>query len=107
MCSGEEPEAPPPSQSMWPSIESELIRVLTCTVEELGLEWSAPEEPAPGLFDEWFLKGQHHPSSCQRPAPFMPVAHDELTKTWQAPYAARVNPSTAAAYAVCASSVSG
>ncbi len=36
-CSGEEPEASPPSQSARPSMNSELIRVLTCAVEELGL----------------------------------------------------------------------
>ncbi len=57
-CSGKEPEAPPPSPSMQPSVDSELIRVVTHAVEELGLEWSAPEEPTPGLLDEWFLKGQ-------------------------------------------------
>ncbi len=38
VCSGEEPEAPPPSA---PSVDSELIHVLTRAVEELGLAWSA------------------------------------------------------------------
>lgn len=33
-------------------MDSELIRVLTRAVEELGLEWMAPEEPAHGLLDE-------------------------------------------------------
>ncbi len=44
VCSGEEPAAPPPSQSARPSVDSELICVLTRAVEELGLGWIAPEE---------------------------------------------------------------
>ncbi len=49
------------------------------------------------FFNEWFLKGHHQPSSCQRPAQFMPEVQEELTKAWRAPYSACMNPSTAAA----------
>ncbi len=98
VCSGEEPEAPSPSLSAWPRVAAELIRVLPRAMEELGLEWMALEEPAPGLFDEWFF---HQPSSRQRPAPFMPPIHDKLTKTWRALYSACVKPSTAAALTTC------
>ncbi len=48
-CFCEEPEAPPPSQSAQPSKDSVLIRVLRHAVEELGLVWTAPEEPASGF----------------------------------------------------------
>ncbi len=45
--SGEEPEAPTLSQSARPSVDSELIRILTKAVEELGLDWTALEGPPP------------------------------------------------------------
>ncbi|KAL0181464.1 hypothetical protein M9458_023870, partial [Cirrhinus mrigala] len=89
--------APPPSHSVRPKPDAELIHVLSKAVEDLGLDWSAPEEPAHGLLDEWYLPGSCQQSSRQHPVPFLPAVHDELTKTWRTPYSARVNPSTAAA----------
>lgn len=38
------------------SYDSELIRVLTKAINELGLDWSAPEEPTRSHLDEWFLQ---------------------------------------------------
>ncbi|KAL0159082.1 hypothetical protein M9458_047158, partial [Cirrhinus mrigala] len=72
-----------------PKPDAELIRVLSKAVEDLGLEWSA--------LDKWYLPVTRQQSSRQRLAPFLPAVNDELTKTWCAPYSARVNPSTAAA----------
>lgn len=100
MCFTQEeqvPEALPLSQYTQPSLESELICVLSRDVEDLYLEWAAPEEPAHGLLDEWFLKVHRQPSSRQQPARFLPTVHDKLTKTWQAPYSALVKPFTSAA----------
>lgn len=88
-------EAPPLSHSTLPSVDSELICVLSKTVEDIGLDWSAPEEPAHGLLDEWQLKRQQ--SSYQWPALFLLAVHEELTKTLRAPYLACVNTSTSAA----------
>lgn len=48
-----------PKQQTWPSMDSDLIRVLSKAVEDLGLDWSAPDEPAHGHFDEWYLQGHH------------------------------------------------
>ncbi|KAI2656961.1 Transposon Ty3-G Gag-Pol polyprotein [Labeo rohita] len=39
-------------------MDAELFRVLTRAVDELGLEWSPPEEPPRSLLDEWFLPGR-------------------------------------------------
>lgn len=73
-------------------MDTELIRVLSKAIEELGLEWSAPEEPSRSRLDEWFL-----PGCCQAPpqraAPFFPEVHEELTKSWHAPYSARLRTS--------------
>ncbi|ROL50723.1 hypothetical protein DPX16_14967 [Anabarilius grahami] len=53
------------------SIDTELIRVLSKAVEELGLEWSALEEPTRSCLDEWFLLGRRQ-APPQRAAPFFP-----------------------------------
>lgn len=43
------------------SVDTELIRVLSKAVEELGLEWSAPEEPSRSHLDKWLLPGRFLP----------------------------------------------
>ncbi|ROK16088.1 hypothetical protein DPX16_22706 [Anabarilius grahami] len=73
------------------SIDSEFTRVLSKAIEQLGLEWSAPHEPTRSRLDEWFLPGRRH-APPQRAAPFFPEVHDELTKSWHAPYSARLHP---------------
>ncbi len=73
-----------------------LICVMTKAFNELGLEWSPPEEPSRSKLDEWFLPGRHQVLS-QRSSPFFPKVHDELTKSWCAPYSSRIRPSTSAA----------
>lgn len=95
--SGEEPKAAPPPQVPRPKPYADLIRILAKAVEDLGLEWLAPDESAHGFLDKWFLPETHQQSSRHRPAPFLPAVHDELTKTWRAPYSSQVNPSTVAA----------
>ncbi len=67
--------------------DDELIRVMTKAVNELGLEWYRSR------LDEWFLPGRHQ-AIRQRSSPFFPKVHDELTKSWRAPYSSRVRPST-------------
>ncbi|KAL0164048.1 hypothetical protein M9458_039801, partial [Cirrhinus mrigala] len=77
-------------------MDAKLFRVLTRTVDELGLEWSPPEEPSRSLLDEWFLPGRHQ-APRQRASPFFPEVHEELTKSWHAPYSARLRPSSSSA----------
>lgn len=43
-------------------MDAKLLRVPSKAVEELGLEWSPPEEPTRNRLDEWFLPGR-----CQAP----------------------------------------
>lgn len=97
-ASGEEPEALPSSQPSWPEPDSELIRVLSKGVEDLGLGSALGRlrMSRHGLLDEWFLPGRRQPPSRQRPAPFLPAVHEELTKTCRAPYSALVSSSSAA-----------
>ena len=69
-----------------------LFRMLTKDVENLVLEWSSPDEPTRSRLDEWFLQGRRQ-APQQRPAPFFPEVHDELTKSWKAPHSAHLKPS--------------
>ncbi len=83
------------SRSARLKVDDELIRVMTKAVNELGLEWSLPEEPSRSRLDEWFLLG-HHQALRQHSPPFTKV-HDELTKSWRTPYSSRFRPSTSTA----------
>ncbi len=77
-------------------MDAELFRVLSKAVEELGLEWSPPEEPSGSRLDEWFLPGRRQ-APQQRPSPFFPEVHDELTRSWRSPYSARLRTSASSA----------
>lgn len=71
-CSGEDPGSLPPKESARAGVDSELLRILSKAVEDLGLEWSTPEEPACSHLDEWFLPGLRQRTSYQKPSPFFP-----------------------------------
>ncbi len=58
-------------------MDAELFHVLSKAVEELGLEWSPPEEPTRSRLDEWFL-----PGCCQAP---QQRASPFFTRPWRAP----------------------
>ncbi|KAL0165985.1 hypothetical protein M9458_037829, partial [Cirrhinus mrigala] len=77
-------------------MDAELFRILTRAVDELGLEWSPSEEPPRSLLDEWFLPGRRQ-APRQRASPFLPEVHEELTRSWRAPYSARLRTSSSSA----------
>ncbi len=92
---------PAPSRLPAPSaakagMDAKLFHVLSKAVEELGLEWSPPEEPSRSRLDEWFLPGRRQ-APQQRPSPFFPEVHDELTRSWRSPYSARLRTSASSA----------
>ncbi len=92
---------PAPSRLPAPSaakagMDAKLFSVLSKAVEELGLEWSPPEEPSRSHLDEWFLPGRRQ-APQQRPSPFFPEVHDELTRSWRSPYSARLRTSASSA----------
>ncbi len=91
---------PPPSapSAAKAGMDAELLRILSKAVEELGIEWSPPEEPSRSLLDEWFLPGRHQ-APRQRPSPFFPEVHEELTRLWRAPYSAHLRTSASSALA--------
>ncbi len=77
-------------------MDADLFHVLSNAVEELGLEWSPPEEPSRSRLDELFLPG-HRQDPCQRASPFFPEVHDEITRSWRAPYSSRLRASSSSA----------
>ncbi len=86
-CSVTDPALLPSSASRKARLraDAEIIRVMAKAVNELGLEWSPPEGPSCSRLDEWFLPWCHQ-ALHQRSPPFFPEVHDELTKSWHAPY---------------------
>ncbi len=83
------------SRNARPKADDELIRAMTNAVNELGLEWSQPEEPSRSRLDEWFLPGRHR-AHRQRSSHFFRKVHDELTISWRAPYLSRIRSSASA-----------
>ncbi len=49
------------------------------------VSWSPPEEPSPSRLDERFLPGRCQ-APRQRASPFFPEVHDEIIRSWHAPY---------------------
>ncbi|XDV14306.1 hypothetical protein PO909_014578 [Leuciscus waleckii] len=86
---GQRPALSTRESSVRASVDAELLRLLTKTVEDLGLEWTAPQEPAPNRLDGCFLPGRRS-SPVLKPAPFLPELHDMLSRSWGAPYSARL-----------------
>ncbi len=89
------PSLPPSGESSEPKpgTDAELFRVLSRAVDELGLEWSPPEEHTRSRLDEWFLPGRRQ-APRQRASPFFPEVHEELTRSWRTPYSARLRASS-------------
>ncbi|KAL0183549.1 hypothetical protein M9458_019245, partial [Cirrhinus mrigala] len=76
-------------------MEADLFYVMTKAMDELGLEWSPPEEPSCSCLDEWLL-----PVYCQAPTvkhlAFFLEVHNELTRSWHTPYSVHLRTSSTA-----------
>ncbi|XDV25826.1 hypothetical protein PO909_029676 [Leuciscus waleckii] len=73
------------------------MRILAQAAASLGLEWSTPEQPAHNRLDGYFLPGERA-SPASRPAPFLPELHEEVAKSWNAPFSARMRSSVSLAF---------
>ncbi len=72
--------------------DPEMTAMLSRAAENVGLVWNPPPRPDPSRLDEWFLGGGR--AGFQRPplVPFFPEVHEELTRSWKAPFTARNKP---------------
>ncbi|XDV36517.1 hypothetical protein PO909_006278 [Leuciscus waleckii] len=71
------------------------MRILAQAVASLGLEWS--KQPAHNRLDGYFLPGERA-SPASRPAHFLPELHEEVAKSWNAPFSARMRSSVSLAF---------
>ncbi len=70
--------------------DPEMMSMLFRAAENFGLVWNPPPRPDPSRFDEWFLGGGRASSQHPPPVPFFPEVHEELTRSWKAPFTARI-----------------
>ncbi len=77
--------------------DPEMTAMLARAAVSIGLEVNRPPSPEPSRLNDWFLGAGR--SSQPRPAlvPFFPEVHEELTKSWMAPFMAR-SPSSASSF---------
>ncbi len=60
-----------------------------CPSRSIGLEVNKPPSPEPSRLDDWFLGAGRDSQQRSAPVPFFPEVHEELTKSWMAPFTAR------------------
>ncbi len=72
--------------------DPEMTAMLSRAAENVGLVWNPPPRPDPSRLDEWFLGGGRARFQRPPPVPFFPEVHEELTRSWKAPFTARNKP---------------
>ncbi len=78
----------------WFPGDPELTAMLARAAVSIGLEVNRPPSPEPSRLDDWFLGAGRGSQPRPAPMPFFPEVHEELTKSWMAPFTAR-SPSSA------------
>lgn len=76
--------------------KAELYDLLRRAATLLDLEWPETAPPAPSRIDDRFLTRKHVEEEAK--VPFFPEVHQELRRSWKAPYTARVPVQGIAAY---------
>ncbi len=66
--------------------------MLSRAAESVGLHWRPPPSPERSRLDDWFL-GAHADRRQPPPVPFFPEVHEDVTRSWRAPFSARNRPS--------------
>ncbi len=87
--SGEDDSAalPPSGRVALPESDPELTAMLSRAAESIGLHYRRPPSPERSRLDDWFLGAQ---AECRQPppVPFFPEVHEEVTRSWKAPFSA-------------------
>ncbi len=69
--------------------DPELTAMLARAAVSIGLEVNRLPSPEPSRLDDWFLGAGRGSQPRSSPVPFFPEVHEELTKSWMAPFTAR------------------
>ncbi len=72
-----------------PSISFGAPSVDKMSIAASGDGFNRPPSPEPSRLDYWFLGAGHGSQPRSAPVPFFPEVHEELTKSWMAPFTAR------------------
>ncbi len=83
---------PPSGRVVLPESDPELTAMLSRATESFGLHWRPPPSPDRTRLDDWFL-GAQADRWQPPPVPFFPEVHEEVTRSWRAPFSARNRPS--------------
>ncbi len=83
---------PPSGRVVLPESDPELTAMLSRATESFGLHWRPPPSPDRTRLDDWFLRAQADRWQPP-PVPFFPEVHEEVTRSWRAPFSARNRPS--------------
>ncbi len=89
--SGEDDSAalPPSGRVALPESDPELTAMLSRAAESIGLLYRLkPPSPECSRLDDWFL-GAQAKHRQPPPVPFFPEVHEEVTRSWRAPFSAR------------------
>ncbi len=84
---------PPSGRVALPESDPELTAMLSRAAESIGLHYRRPPSPERSRLDDWFL-GVQAERRQPPPVPFFPEVHEEVTRSWKAPFSARNRPST-------------
>ncbi len=79
--------SPPPHRN--PGLTAMLARAAV----SIRLEVNRPPSPEPSRLDDWFLGAGRGSQTRSAPVPFFPEVHEELAKSWMAPFSARTRSS--------------
>ncbi len=80
----------PPSGVVTTTVpDPELTAMLARAAVSIGLEVKRPPSPESSRLDDWFLGAGRGSQPSSAPVPFFPEVHEELTKSWMAPFTAR------------------
>lgn len=67
------------------------MSILTDAVVDMGLDWAVREQPAKRWMSRSFLSVSRQMDSPQRPAPFFPEIHEDITRSSHTPYSVRAH----------------
>lgn len=86
----EDPAALPPSGTVaLVEPDPETTAMLSRFAESVVLEWRPPPCPKHSRLDDWYLGADHADYQCPAPVLFFPDVHEEVTKSWKAPFSSR------------------
>lgn len=82
----------PSGQVVQLAADPEMMALLTREAPVVGLEWTQLPPPEPSRLDDWFLGAARVAPQCAPRVPFFPEVHEELTRSWGAPFSSHNRP---------------